>query len=74
MRLDGSDLRTIARGLKNSYAFTWALTDGTMYATEIGDNIASEPVEEINVIRQEGDYGWPGALRAKRAATHPRPW
>ncbi len=73
MRLDGSDLRTIARGLKNSYAFTWALTDGTMYATEIGDNIASEPVEEINVIRQEGDYGWPGCTAGEACGNTPAP-
>jgi glucose/arabinose dehydrogenase len=59
MRLDGSDQRIVARGLKNAYAFAWALTDGTMYATEIGDNIASAPVEEINIIRQDGEYGWP---------------
>lgn len=66
MRLDGSDQRIVARGLKNAYAFTWSPASGTMYATEIGDNIASEPVEEVNVIRQDGDYGWP-ACRAGRA-------
>jgi glucose/arabinose dehydrogenase len=58
MKLDGNDQRIVARGLKNGYAFAWALTDGTMYATEIGD-AALPPPEEINVIRRDADYGWP---------------
>lgn len=59
MRLDGSDMRTIARGLKNAFAFTWSLGDGTMYATEIGDSLGAPPVEEVNVMQRDGDYGWP---------------
>lgn len=68
MHLDGSDQRIVARGLKNAYAFTWALTGGAMYATDIGDNIASEPVEEINLIQQDGDYGWPNCTAGQACA------
>jgi glucose/arabinose dehydrogenase len=59
MRLDGSDRRIIARGLKNAYAFTWSLTSNEMFATDIGDNIAEAPVEEINSIKLGSNYGWP---------------
>jgi glucose/arabinose dehydrogenase len=59
MRMDGSDQRTLARGLKNGYAFTWSLRTDAMYATEIGDNIADAPLEEINQITLDGNYGWP---------------
>jgi glucose/arabinose dehydrogenase len=58
MKLDGSDQRIVARGLKNAYAFAWSLADGTMVATEIGD-AAMPPLEEINVVKQDADYGWP---------------
>ena len=58
MQLDGSDQRIVARGLKNAYATGWDPA-GTLYVTEIGDNIASVPVEEVNIIQQDGDYGWP---------------
>lgn len=73
MRLDGNDQRIVARGLKNGYAFAWALTDGTMYATEIGDNIASAPVEEVNIIRPDGDYGWPDCEAGLACANTPAP-
>jgi glucose/arabinose dehydrogenase len=59
MKLDGSDQRIVARGLKNAYAFTWSLADGTMYSAEIGDALGSDPPEEINIIRRDADYGWP---------------
>ncbi len=59
MKLDGSDQRIIARGLKNAYAFAWSLNDGTMFATEIGDALGNDPPEEINIIRRDADYGWP---------------
>jgi len=51
-----------ARGLKNAYALAWNPDSGLMYATEIAEpprlGMAAPP-EELNVIRQGGDYGWP---------------
>jgi glucose/arabinose dehydrogenase len=73
MRRDGSDLRTVARGLKNAYAFTWALTDSTMFATEISEDFGNPPVEEINVIQQNGDYGWPDCAAGAACGNTPKP-
>lgn len=52
----------VARGLKNAYSMAWDTQSGLMYATEIAEpprvGMAAPP-EELNVIRQGGDYGWP---------------
>jgi hypothetical protein len=56
---DGTEQKTLARGLKNAYAFAWNPQAGQMYATEIGDDFTVEVPEELNAIRRGGDYGWP---------------
>jgi len=54
----------VATGLKNAYAHTF-LEDGRVLTTEIGDNIADAPVEEVNILPYSGpsgppvDAGWP---------------
>ena len=53
--------RAIATGLKNAYGHA-VLDDGRIITTEIGDNIANPPVEEIDVIdpnQTSPDFGWP---------------
>lgn len=60
MEPDGSDFKEVARGLRNSVFFIWD-KGGKMWATEmgrdlIGDNI---PPEEINIIEEGKNYGWP---------------
>ena len=43
-----------AYGFRNAHRLSWDLSDGTMFATDIGmDN-----VEEVNIIRNGGNYGW----------------
>jgi hypothetical protein len=43
-----------AYGFRNAHRLSWDLTDGTMFASDIGmDN-----VEEINIVRNGGNYGW----------------
>ena len=43
-----------AYGFRNTHRMSWDLTDGTMFGSDIGmDN-----VEEINIIRNGGNYGW----------------
>ena len=43
-----------AYGFRNAHRLSWDLTDGTMYASDIGmDN-----VEEINIVRNGENYGW----------------
>lgn len=60
MNKDGSDMRAYATGLRNSVFFAWD-KDGKMWATEngrdrLGDNL---PPDEINVLSQGNNYGWP---------------
>jgi len=61
MKKDGSDFKEFARGLRNTVFFRWSYIDGKMWATEMGrDNLGDDlPPDEINIIKQEGDYGWP---------------
>ena len=43
-----------AYGFRNAHRMSWDLTDGTMFASDIGmDN-----VEEINIVRNGSNYGW----------------
>lgn len=61
MEKDGSNFQEYARGLRNAVFFTWSYVDGRMWATEmgrdwLGDNL---PPDEINVIEDGRNYGWP---------------
>jgi hypothetical protein len=42
-----------AHGFRNAHRLSWD-TDGTMFASDIGMN----QIEEINIIRNGGNYGW----------------
>lgn len=61
MNKDGSDFKKVATGLRNSVFMALNPVDGKIYATEmgrdtLGDNI---PPDEINIIEQDKNYGWP---------------
>jgi hypothetical protein len=43
-----------AHGFRNAHRLSWDLTDGTMFASDIGMN----HIEEINIVREGGNYGW----------------
>jgi hypothetical protein len=43
-----------AYGFRNAHRLSWDLTDGTMFASDIGMN----HIEEINTVRNGGNYGW----------------
>jgi hypothetical protein len=43
-----------AYGFRNTHRMSWDPTDGTMFGSDIGMN----NVEEINIIRNGGNYGW----------------
>ena len=43
-----------AYGFRNTHRFSWDLTDGTMYGSDIG----MSNVEEINIVREGNNYGW----------------
>lgn len=57
MKPDGSDSRIVARGLKNSYAHAWN-PQGELFTTEIGDNIVNAPLDEVNRVVKDANYGW----------------
>lgn len=61
MKPDGTDVRTVATGLRNSVFFTWSQVDGRMVATEMGrDHLGDDlPPDEINIITDGAHYGWP---------------
>jgi glucose/arabinose dehydrogenase len=61
MNRDGTDFVQYAKGLRNAVFFTWNPSTRKMWATEmgrdfLGDNI---PPDEINIIEQGKNYGWP---------------
>jgi hypothetical protein len=43
-----------AYGFRNAHRLSWDLTDGTMFASDIGMN----HIEEINIVREGNNYGW----------------
>lgn len=43
-----------AYGFRNAHRHTWDLTDGTMYAFDIG----MSQIEEVNIVREGNNYGW----------------
>jgi glucose/arabinose dehydrogenase len=67
----------VAVGLKNSYAHV-VLPDGRIATTEIGDNISSEPLDEVNIVEAKGtftqsqrpqSFGWPTCDAAGKPLT-----
>ena len=43
-----------AYGFRNANRLSWDFSDGTMFASDIGMN----NIEEINIVREGGNYGW----------------
>ncbi len=43
-----------AYGFRNAHKLSWDLTDGTMFASDIGMN----HIEEVNIVREGENYGW----------------
>ncbi|MFA6106792.1 MAG: PQQ-dependent sugar dehydrogenase [Patescibacteria group bacterium] len=61
MNKDGSDFREYARGLRNSVFMALHPKTGEIYATEMGRDLLGDnlPPDEINIIKDKGNYGWP---------------
>jgi glucose/arabinose dehydrogenase len=64
---DGSGLKDYATGLRNSVFFVWHPVTKKLWATDmgrdlIGDNI---PPEEVNIVEEGRDYGWPYCYGAR---------
>jgi hypothetical protein len=43
-----------AYGFRNAHRLSWDLSDGTLFASDIGMN----HIEEINIVRNGNNYGW----------------
>lgn len=58
---DGSDLRVMARGLRYAYGLAFFPGTSDLFATENGrDTLGlNAPPEELNLIREGKDYGYP---------------
>ena len=59
--LDGSGLTIYAKGLRNTIGFAWHPTTGELWGADhgidwLGDN---DQKEELNLIKQNANYGWP---------------
>lgn len=59
--LDGTNLEIFASGLRNSVFMATHPVTGEFWATDMGRDWLGDdlPPEEINIIRQGQDYGWP---------------
>lgn len=58
---NGSQLVPFATGLRNSVFFAWHPTTQEIWATEMGRDLLGDdtPPDEINIVRKNGNYGWP---------------
>jgi glucose/arabinose dehydrogenase len=64
LRPDGSDLRIVARGLRNPFGLAFQPGTGRLYASvngqdELGTKKRPEPAEMVVVVREGAFYGWP---------------
>ncbi len=58
--LDGRHAQIYARGLRNPYGLAFRPATGRLYATDNGrDDYGNSVPDELNLIRQGGNYGWP---------------
>ncbi len=61
MNKDGSNFEKYAEGLRNSVFMATNPITGDIWATEMGrDNLGDNtPPDEINILKEGEDYGWP---------------
>jgi glucose/arabinose dehydrogenase len=64
LRPDGSDLRIVARGLRNPFGLAFQPGTNRLYASvngqdELGTKADPEPAESVVVVRKGAFYGWP---------------
>jgi glucose/arabinose dehydrogenase len=59
--LTTNKMTTYATGLRNSVFMAWNPVDGELWATDNGRDLLGDdtPPDDINIIRQGRNYGWP---------------
>ena len=70
--IPGEQPRVMATGLKNAYAHAIDPTSGEIYTTDIHEEPldGQPPLEEINVVLADEDYGWPYCNAQRVPATN----
>lgn len=65
---DGSNMAVYAHGLRNSVGFAWHPLTGELWANDNGgDGLGDDvPPDEVNIVREGGDYGWPDCYAQQR--------
>jgi glucose/arabinose dehydrogenase len=66
---NGGDLKVFAKGLRNAPFIQFNPKTQELWATEMGrDNLGDNiPPDEINIVKQGKDYGWPNCYGDKIA-------
>ena len=61
MAPDGTGRAVFARGLRNTIGFGWHPVTGQLWGMDHGSDSRGDdfPPEELNLIQQGADYGWP---------------
>ncbi|MDQ7814597.1 MAG: PQQ-dependent sugar dehydrogenase [Patescibacteria group bacterium] len=61
MNRDGGDIVTFAKGLRNAVFITQHPVTHEIWGTEMGRDLLGDdlPPDEVNILFQENDYGWP---------------
>ncbi len=59
--VEKGESRIFAKGLRNSVFFAFNPNDHKIWATEMGRDFLGDnlPPDEVNIIEDGGDYGWP---------------
>ena len=60
-KADGSDEVLFARGTRNAVGLAWKPGTDELWATDNGRDFLGDdlPPDEVNVLKENGDYGWP---------------
>jgi len=68
---EGTSPQFFAKGLRNAAFLTLNPENGEVWGTENGrDNLGDDlPQEEVNIIRQGKDYGWPNCYGERKVDT-----
>jgi glucose/arabinose dehydrogenase len=75
MSPEGGPRTIVARGLRNTIGFGWHPSTGVLYGMDNGRDWKGDdyPPEELNVIREGADYGWPYCAGDRRPDRHEFP-
>lgn len=65
--LDGSDAQVIARGLHAAFGLAWHPATGALVVADDQPYLGPDfsPLEEVNLISPDADYGWPGCYETE---------